>query len=125
MTMSTPLNPIQLSVISLWADDVPTAAHFYRDVLGLVLLPHHGGRPHFDLGGMYLTILQGHPLPAQNPVPARFPLVAFSVGDLDGMVERLRDQRVSLPWGVETDGQARWVMFNDPAGNLIELVQYT
>ena len=35
-----------LAVISLWAEDVPAAAHFYRDVIGLKLLPHHAGDPH-------------------------------------------------------------------------------
>jgi catechol 2,3-dioxygenase-like lactoylglutathione lyase family enzyme len=115
---------MQLSVVSLLAEDVPAATHFYRDVLGLNLLPHHGQRPHFDLGGIFLTILKGHPTPAQNTEPARFPLIAFSVGDLDGMVERLGAHQVALPWGIEKYGPARWVMFNDPAGNLIELVQY-
>jgi hypothetical protein len=28
-----------------------------------------------------------------------------------------------LPWGIEANAQARWVMFSDSAGNLIELVQ--
>jgi hypothetical protein len=37
------------------------------------------------------------PMPAQNAEPARFPLIAFSVGDLDGMVERLRAHQVVLP----------------------------
>ena len=115
---------LRLSVVSLWAEDVPAAAHFYRDVLGLNLLPHHGELPHFDLGGIYLTILKGHPMPAQNADPARFPLIAFSVADLDGMVGRLRAHQVALPWGIEQDGPARWVMFNDPTGNLIEVVQY-
>ena len=30
---------------------------------------------------------------------------------------------VDLPWGVEEDADSRWVMFRDPAGNLIELAQ--
>ena len=46
----------RLAVVSLWAEDVPATAHFYRDVLGLRLLPQHGDRPNFDLGGVYLTI---------------------------------------------------------------------
>ena len=115
---------LNLSVVSLWAGDVPACAHFYRDVLGLNLLPHHGQRPHFDLGGIYLTILKGNPVPAQNTEPSRFPLIAFSVEDLDAMIERLRDHQVMMPWGIEKDASSRWVMFQDPAGNLIELVQF-
>jgi catechol 2,3-dioxygenase-like lactoylglutathione lyase family enzyme len=114
----------RLAVVSLWAEDVPAAAHFYRDVIGLRLLPHHGDRPHFDLGGIYLTILKGRPRPAENPTPDRFPIVAFAVDDLDAVVEQLRAHHVELPWGIEEDADSRWVMFRDPAGNLIELAQF-
>jgi catechol 2,3-dioxygenase-like lactoylglutathione lyase family enzyme len=50
--------------------------------------------------------------------------VAFAVDDLEAAVERLRAHGVSLPWGVEEDAGARWVMFHDPAGNLIELAEF-
>jgi catechol 2,3-dioxygenase-like lactoylglutathione lyase family enzyme len=111
-----------VAVISLWAEDVPETAHFYMDVLGLELLAHHhGGRPHFKVGEAYLTILKGKPLPAEEAVPDRFPLFAFRVQDLDEAVARLEAHGVELPWGVEGEGGARWVMFYDPAGNLIEL----
>ena len=114
----------RLAVISLWAEDVATTAHFYRDVLGLRLLPHHGDRPHFDLGGIYLTILKGRSMPAQNSAPDRFPIIAFAVDDLDAAVERLRTHHVELPRGVEEDANSHWVMFHDPVGNLIEIAQF-
>jgi len=116
--------PDRVAVISLWAEDVEAAAHFYRDVIGLQLLPHHGERPHFELNGIYLIILKGKPAPAQDAEPSCFPLMAFAVDDLDAPVERLRAQNVELPWGVEEGADERWVMFHDPAGNLIELVQF-
>ena len=121
------LLPKRIAVVSLWAEDVPTAAHFYRDVIGLRLLSHHShhdGRPHFDLGGTYLAILKGKPIPAQNAEPSHFPLIAFAVGDLDSAIERLRAHRVELPKDVAESADSRWVMFRDPAGNLIELVQF-
>jgi len=117
------MNP-RLAVVSLWAEDVVTTTHFYRDVIGLRLLAHHGDRPHFDLGGVYLTILKGHPVPPRDPTPTRFPIVAFAVEDLDAAIERLRAHRVELPWGIEEDADSRWVMFYDPAGNLIELARF-
>jgi catechol 2,3-dioxygenase-like lactoylglutathione lyase family enzyme len=85
---------------------------------------HDQHRPHFDLGGAYLVILKGRPVPPLDPVPARFPIVAFAVDDLDAAVEQLRAQHVDLPWGVEEDAGSRWVMFHDPAGNLIELAKF-
>lgn len=115
--------PPKLYVLSLWAEDVLATAHFYRDLIGLRLLPHHGGRPHFDLGGSFLVIVQGKLPPPQETAPERFPWVAFSVEDLDAALERLRAHGVELPWGVESNGSSRWAMFYDPAGNLIELVQ--
>ena len=115
---------IRIAVISLQAEDVPACTHFYRDVIGLPVLPHHAGdRPHFDLGGPILTILPGRPdLPA-DPQP-RFPVVAFSVPDLDQALEDLGAAGVDLPWGVESNPAGRWALFHDPAGNLIELVQW-
>jgi len=115
---------VRLAVVSIWAEDVPTTVHFYRDIIGLQLLPSHGERPHFDLGGTYLTILKGRSVPAQDAVPSRFPLVALAVKDLDIAIDRLRAHQVELPWGVEGDTTSRWAMFHDPAGNLIELVQF-
>jgi catechol-2,3-dioxygenase len=114
----------KLAVISLWAQDVPAATQFYRDVIGLRLLFQHGGRPHFDLGGIYLIILQGCPQPPNNPIPNRFPIAAFQVKDLDETITHLKQYNVALPWGIESDASSRWVMFHDPGGNLIELVQY-
>ena len=114
----------KLAVVSIWAEDVPTATHFYRDVIELRLLEHHGGRPHFDLKGVYLTIIKGRPMPAQDAVPSRFPIIAFAVDDLAAAIARLHAHKVELPWGIEKDALSRWVMFHDPAGNLIELVQF-
>jgi catechol 2,3-dioxygenase-like lactoylglutathione lyase family enzyme len=115
---------IHIAVVSLWAEDVPTTAHFYRDVVGLEIVPHHAGdRLHFDLGGCYLTIVHGRSTLPPDPQP-RFPVVSFSIPDLEAAIEKLRQRSVDLPWGVETDTAGRWVMFHDPAGNLVELVEF-
>ncbi|UCD99973.1 MAG: VOC family protein [Chloroflexota bacterium] len=111
-----------LAVVGLWAEEVEKAAHFYKEILGLELVSsHHGGLPHFKIGEAYLVILNGKPVPPQGAVPARFPVVAFRVDDLDEAVERLLAHNIELPWGVEGEASARWVMFYDPGGNLIEL----
>ena len=111
-----------IKVVSLWAEDVPEAARFYQDVLGLDLLSHHhNSRPHFKVGDAYLVILKGKPRPAENPEPTRFPLLAFEVDDFDAAIEQLIDHQVELPWGIEQSGSSRYIMFYDPAGNLIEL----
>ena len=88
------------------------------------LLPHHGSRIHFDLDGSYLVISQGTPAPAHDSPADRFPLLALAVPDLDAALQRLEAHAVLLPWGVESDLPSRWVMLSDPAGNLIELVEF-
>jgi catechol-2,3-dioxygenase len=115
---------IHIAVVSLWAENVPATTHFYRDVIGLSIMPHHAGdRSYFNLDGCTLTIVRGRPALPPDPEP-RFPVVAFSIPDLDKAVERLRLHSVDLPWGVETNATGRWVMFHDPAGNLVELVEF-
>ncbi len=114
----------KFAVISLWAEDVPACTHFYRETLGLRYLPGHADRPHFDVQGIYLTILKGRPSPVQDSVPEDFPLIALAVDDLDAVVHRLEGHGVRMPWGIEKNAAARWVRFHDPAGNLIELVKF-
>jgi hypothetical protein len=41
---------------------------------------------------------------------------------LDQAIAKLSAHQVELPWGIEQDAGSRWVMFYDPAGNLIEFV---
>jgi catechol 2,3-dioxygenase-like lactoylglutathione lyase family enzyme len=113
--------PKRVAVVSLRAENVAETAHFYRDVLGLPVIGHHGGRPHFQIGETILVILPGAP---DLPGGERFPRLAFAVDDLDGAVKNLQAYAIALPWGIEANPQSRWVMFSDPAGNLIELVQF-
>jgi len=109
-------------VVSLWAEDLPAALHFYRDVIGLSLLSHHKGRPHFDLGGAYLVLLQGKPPASPDTLGTRYPLVALALIDFEAALARLQAHGVELPWGIEAGEGLRWVMLHDPAGNLIEIV---
>jgi catechol-2,3-dioxygenase len=113
-----------LAVVSLRADDVPQTAHFYHEIVGLQLVEQDGHQPHFDLGGTYLVILKGQPALAPDTPQIRFPMLAFAVEDLDEAMARVRQHGIELPWGVEQDSTSRWVMFYDPAGNLIELVEF-
>ena len=46
-----PFTPDHLAVVSLWAEDLPALAHFYRDVVGLPLVAHHDHLPRPGYGG--------------------------------------------------------------------------
>ena len=80
-----------------------------------------GGRPPGRVGhrqGAFVFVLN-----RPERFPQTFRVFAFQ-SDLDAAVEHLRDHHVELPWGIEEDTDSRWVMFHDPAGNLIELAQF-
>jgi len=118
--------PDRFLVVSLWADDVAASVHFYREVVGLALLPHHAQRPAFDLGnGAHLVIVRGQPTDRRDSGVSRFPLIAFTTGDLDEAVEHLQNHGVAMPWGVEMGPESRWVLFYDPSGNLIEFAEFS
>ena len=111
----------QISVTSLWTEDVPTTVHFYSEVIGLQLCTcqgYHMDPPHFDVGGVYLVILKGKSVLAQNS--ETFPVIALAVEDLDSAVERLKVHRVDLLKYMQEDESSRWVFFRDPGDNLIE-----
>ena len=117
--------PKQISVASLWTEDVPATIHFYSEVIGLRLCPcqaYHMDPPHFDVGGACLVILKGKSVLAQNA--ETFPVVALAVDDLDSAIERLKAHQVDFLKDVEEDPASRWVFFRDPGGNLIELAYW-
>ncbi|MEW6403674.1 MAG: VOC family protein [Chloroflexota bacterium] len=117
------MNP-KIAVVTLWSEDVNRMTDFYSKAMRLPLLYIDRGRPHFDLGGAYLVILQGRPQEAQESAPPRFPVLAFAVDDLHEAVRHLESHGVELPWGVEEDSHSRWVMFRDPGGNLLEIAMF-
>ena len=50
----------QITVASLWTEDVPATVRFYSKGIGLRLCSCQGydmDPPHFDVGGAYLTIV--------------------------------------------------------------------
>jgi hypothetical protein len=87
-------------------------------------MPHHADRPHFDLGNLYLVLVQGKPAEREVGSAEDFPILAFAVENLDESIEVLRSNDVDLPWEVVQSEGLRWIKFYDPAGNLIELVEY-
>jgi catechol 2,3-dioxygenase-like lactoylglutathione lyase family enzyme len=73
---------LKLAVVTLWAKDVHQMSDFYQNVLGLPLVAVDRGRPHFDFGGGYLTILPGQLHKVQDSTQPRFPVVTFAADDL-------------------------------------------
>jgi glyoxylase I family protein len=116
--------PDRLSVVSIYAQDIPTTAHFYMDVIGLPLLHDHHDPVALDTGGTFLVILRGDPPRSPDPDHSGFPLLTFAVDDLDEAVRHLQDHQVEIVDGIREKNGTRWVLFQDPAGNLLEFARF-
>ena len=114
-------------VVSLWAEDVVATTAFYRDVIGIDMYtgPGHNTDPskisHLRFTDRsLLVILKGKPFDV-NAEKIVFPVLAIVVDDYDAVVARLEKLDIELRHS-PADSPGKWVMFYDPAGNLIELV---
>ena len=116
---------LNLAVVTVWADNFEETVNFYKKVLGMNDIHQESkGIIHFKIDDVLFTIMKGKPASATNSIIPRFPIIAFSVGDIQKSFAVLKENKVELPWGIEESPAAKWVMFHDPAGNLIELVQF-
>jgi glyoxylase I family protein len=108
--------------VSLNVSDTDRALGFYRDVLGMPVLP----RPDFAFGGAWLDAGNGRQVHLiEAGVPGDLGQhVAFRVDDLDRVVDALRAAGVEVPdpWAVG-DTPIRQTFLHDPDGNRLELTQ--
>ncbi len=107
--------------VSLNVDDVETAGRFYREVLGLEVLP----RPDFGFPGLWLEAggQQIHLIQVDDHRAPEGQHFAFRVEDLDAALEDLRGKGVETSPAFEVPGAGRQSFLRDPAGNIIELNQ--
>jgi glyoxylase I family protein len=116
-----------LNHVSFPVRDLERSVSFYRDVLGLALIP----RPNLPFPGAWLGGAEGIQVhlivppegaPLGSPPPSLNPLgghVAFAIADYDAVVATLHASGIeTLEAGTEI-GQL-WV--RDPDGHLIELI---
>lgn len=119
----------QVAVLTVWAEaeNIKPTAKFYEDVLGLKRISANTDHYVFDTDGTFIVIMEGRLEQPRDP-KRRWPMFALTVPDLDLSIKALRAAKIELPWGIEESSapspSSRWVMFHDPAGNLIELVEW-
>ena len=108
--------------VSLNVTDTERALGFYRDVLGMSVLP----RPDFGFGGAWLDAGGGrqiHLIEAHVP-DDRGQHVAFRVESIVDVVDALRAAGLDVGDGSEVgDTGIRQTFVHDPDGNLIEFTQ--
>lgn len=108
--------------VSLNITDTERALAFYRDVLGMNVLP----RPDFPFGGAWLDAGNGRQIHLiEASVPGDLGQhVAFRVDDLDATIVELRAAGVDVPDARQVgDTTIRQTFLVDPDGNRLELTQ--
>jgi catechol 2,3-dioxygenase-like lactoylglutathione lyase family enzyme len=120
-----------LGALTLFVEDLPRAAAFYRDVFGLETVHEDDDSTAFRLGGSILNVLRVEeaseliePAPVGGASAGRRMQLTLWVDDADAACAELKDCGVALlngpqdrPWGQRT------AAFADPAGHVWELAQ--
>jgi catechol 2,3-dioxygenase-like lactoylglutathione lyase family enzyme len=116
----------------VYAADVPTAARFYQDVLGLKLVDgpdELAAAFRLDDGGVLLifdperSAAPGRAVPSHGSVGAGHVAFAVGEGELDACAAELRAAGVELEQEVEWPQGGRSIYVRDPVGNSVELVE--
>lgn len=120
-----------LGAITLFVEDLPATAAFYRDVFELKRVHEDEDSAVFDLGNTLINLLRSSAADelvapgavARSGTGSRFQLTVW-VDDADAVCADLRARGVALqngpvdrPWGQRT------ACFTDPAGHLWEVAQ--
>ena len=116
----------------LYADDLPTAVRFYRDVLGLELISHIDLMATFRCAGGVLLIFDpklsaaaGRDIPAHGQSGAGHLAFAASDEEREAWKERLMSAGVAIEAEIDWKQGGRSLYFRDPAGNSIEFAPLT
>lgn len=106
-------------------DDIPAAARFYGETLGL-RLSEENGMLHLHIAGDRDTLVY----PKPDHTPATYTILNFPVDDIDAAVDALTERGVRFETykGLDEKGIQRaygppiaW--FRDPAGNILSVIQ--
>ena len=118
--MTDPTTPTAVGQVALLISDVDASIAFYRDTLGLEHFGTWNDLVFFKTGEtrLYCTKVEKD---RWKPMS----VVYFTVADLDGAIERLKQADVAVtnfpaPIHTHDDGTEEWMaFFNDPAGNTL------
>ena len=107
--------------VTFTVSNLEQAVIFYENVLGLSKKYHYPNNyAGFDCGGVEIGLVPGNPLKVQEGIPC----VDFLVQDIEEVYQCLRERGVHF---TEEPHDTAWggkiASFNDPDGNLLQLVQ--
>jgi catechol 2,3-dioxygenase-like lactoylglutathione lyase family enzyme len=129
---------MRIQHVGLVVSDVDRSRRFYREALGLEEVPRPANFAFdgawFRFGGTEIHLLAeehttggaGQPNPGAGAARGMTHHLAFEVDDLDGALDRLAENGVSLAGGPMPRGDGHvQVFFHDPDGYVLELFQWT
>lgn len=119
--------PNHLAVILLLADDPDRTAAFYRDLIGLELLPekHDGRHTHYacTTSSIYFTIQHSSDFPGPHPAVGRDSLqLCFTVTDLPAFLELLRQHGAAPLHPPQAFEHTIYVTLRDPDGRTLRVM---
>ena len=120
-----------LGAITLFVEDLPRTAAFYREVFGLSAVHEDDDSAAFRFGATILNVLRAdaatelvEPAPVGGPDAGRRVQLTIWVEDTDAVCAQLHEHGVALlngpvdrPWGKRT------AAFADPGGHVWEVAQ--
>ena len=118
--------------------DLEISIRFYRDLLGVELMSktmdpqHHEAFAFLKIHGCDVELLQlldetGNPVTFEKQLIEQpfCPHLALRSDDLDGLVDRLTEKKITIIKGpLEIPGMVKWLYVADPDNNIIEFVQW-
>jgi catechol 2,3-dioxygenase-like lactoylglutathione lyase family enzyme len=115
---------------AIYADDLPEAERFYREILGLNLLGKEAGRHVFFQAGAKQVLLvfrpeatlKGDRLPSHGTRGAGHVAFGIAAEDLDSWRDRLLSHNVEIEHEELWQHGGRSLYFRDPSGNSVELL---
>jgi catechol 2,3-dioxygenase-like lactoylglutathione lyase family enzyme len=106
-------------------DDIPKAAEFYRETLGLPVSEEHG-MLRLHLAGDRDTLVY----PKEDHTPATYTILNFPVDDIEAAVDELVARGITFEKldfvdekGINRQGGPLIAWFRDPAGNILSVLQ--
>ena len=130
-SQSDPTWPRNISVVTLFAEDLEATKSFYEEVFGLPVTFEDEDSAVFGFGSILVNLLKVpaageliEPARVADPAAGARLQLTLPVDDVDAMCKQLTARGVTLlngpvdrPWGVRT------ASFQDPAGHIWEIAR--
>ena len=116
---------LRLAELQIFVSNLRRSRDFYHGLLGLPVLQESPSWLVLDLDGLELVLMSGaEPAPHQADYGReRGTVICLATADINAEYLRLVEARVRFLTPVEQVPQGRYAAFEDPDGNLLELIQ--